>query len=539
MGQRVANVYDLSEKCYLLKFAVPGNSTKVTLLLESGIRFHTTKYSRDLPELPSAFAMKLRKYIRTKRLEDVRQIGVDRVVDFKFGSGEAVNHIILELYANGNIVLTDGNYEVLALLRSHQFAEDVKLKVGEVYPIAYSTNAAAGIESTDPTLEGVTNTLASVDLAAASSGAWHSGGILAMTVEEFKQYAAQKLFEFREFHAHEELAAAAAAYAREQELAQQANPVELESSAKMTEKAKKKAAKKVLVAQMAQAAGPKKRKTKEMVLRQLLLCKDSGVSSCGPEVLDHCLLMAETKPSLRVEALEGMSEEAVSRMLGELAQAHLITDKLNTPGMPGYIAYKEPPVSGVKASAVPLEKPAVTADTTGAAAASAVPAIDPSLEFTEYLPMLLAQHMGKKFLTLPSFDEAVDEYYSKLESQRLEREAQAAELAAQKKIDKIKRDQERMQQSLVAQQERMQHGARLLEAHAEEVDKVALVINSALGAGMTWEDIAEMVKSETAAGNALRIRSVLLLRSGEQTQLHCWLMRVASRASLVKSLFLW
>eukprot|EP01032_Pedospumella_encystans_P002860 gene2860-3363_t len=143
MGQRLANVYDLSEKCYLFKFAVPGKSEKVTVVVESGVRFHTTKYARELPELPSAFAMKLRKFVRTKRLEDVRQIGIDRVVDFKFGSGDSVNHIILEMYANGNIVLTDGNYEVIALLRSHQFEDDVSLKVGELYPIGYSTNAAS------------------------------------------------------------------------------------------------------------------------------------------------------------------------------------------------------------------------------------------------------------------------------------------------------------------------------------------------------------------------------------------------------------
>lgn len=45
--------------------------------------------------------MKLRKHIRTQRLEDVRQVGMDRVVDFKFGSGKASNHVILELYASG------------------------------------------------------------------------------------------------------------------------------------------------------------------------------------------------------------------------------------------------------------------------------------------------------------------------------------------------------------------------------------------------------------------------------------------------------
>jgi hypothetical protein len=140
LGQRLANIYDLNDKTYLFKFAVPGKSEKLMLLLESGIRFHTTKYARDKSDLPSPFAMKLRKHIRTKRLEDVRQLCNDRVVDLKFGSGDAIFHIILELYANGNIILTDGNYEILALLRSHQFEEDVAIKVNEIYPMAFATS---------------------------------------------------------------------------------------------------------------------------------------------------------------------------------------------------------------------------------------------------------------------------------------------------------------------------------------------------------------------------------------------------------------
>lgn len=43
--------------------------------------------------------MKLRKHLRTRRLEDVRQLGVDRVVDFVFGTGDNTYHLILEMYA--------------------------------------------------------------------------------------------------------------------------------------------------------------------------------------------------------------------------------------------------------------------------------------------------------------------------------------------------------------------------------------------------------------------------------------------------------
>eukprot|EP00428_Durinskia_dybowskii_P082266 CAMPEP_0170439762 /NCGR_PEP_ID=MMETSP0117_2-20130122/45962_1 /TAXON_ID=400756 /ORGANISM="Durinskia baltica, Strain CSIRO CS-38" /LENGTH=1526 /DNA_ID=CAMNT_0010700115 /DNA_START=162 /DNA_END=4743 /DNA_ORIENTATION=+ len=504
MGQRVANVYDLSEKCYLLKFAIPGKSAKITLLLESGIRFHTTKYSRDLPELPSAFAMKLRKFIRTKRLEDVRQIGIDRVVDFKFGSGDAVNHLILELYANGNIVLTDGNYEVIALLRSHQFEDDVTLKVGEVYPIAYTTNVStqsgslnkANIDVNELAEDMNNLQMGNIDNIENTATHSNSSGVLAMTVDEFKNWAAAKLIEFKEFHAHEELVHAAAAEAKERELAMQ--PIEEPTKANMTEKAQKKAAKKLLAAQMAQAAG------------QLLLSKGSGVAACGPEVLDHCLLQARIKPSSRVDTISDMPGEDVERMLSELSDANRITERLNTPGLPGFIVYKN--IAPCKAT--PSDQ-TTTSTHSGNGDFSAVAGnkeggtrevnthTQDSLEFIEFLPMLFEQHSGRQVLTYPSFDEAVDEYYSKIEGQRLAREAQAAEIAAEKKIEKIKRDQEKMRKSLITQQERMQRGASLLETYAEEVDKVALVINSALGAGMAWEDIGEMVKAETAAGNPI------------------------------------
>jgi hypothetical protein len=54
---------------------------------------------RDKSDTPSNFTLKLRKHIRTRRLEDVRQLGVDRIVDFVFGSGEATYHLILEMYS--------------------------------------------------------------------------------------------------------------------------------------------------------------------------------------------------------------------------------------------------------------------------------------------------------------------------------------------------------------------------------------------------------------------------------------------------------
>lgn len=91
----------------MFKFSIPDHP-KIYFVVESGIRFHTTQYTRDKPSVPSQFTMKLRKHLRTKRLTSVTQLGQgDRVVDFFFGEGEVYGfHVILELYASGNIILT-------------------------------------------------------------------------------------------------------------------------------------------------------------------------------------------------------------------------------------------------------------------------------------------------------------------------------------------------------------------------------------------------------------------------------------------------
>lgn len=117
IGLRVANIYDVSGRLYLLKMSKGGR--KEHLLIESGIRIHTTEFIKNNKSLPSGFSMKLRKHLRTKKLTSIKQVGMDRVIDLQFGKDEYAAHIIVELYAQGNIILTDQNYTILSLLRSY------------------------------------------------------------------------------------------------------------------------------------------------------------------------------------------------------------------------------------------------------------------------------------------------------------------------------------------------------------------------------------------------------------------------------------
>ncbi|XP_021523873.2 ribosome quality control complex subunit NEMF isoform X3 [Aotus nancymaae] len=155
LGMRVNNVYDVDNKTYLIRLQKP--DFKATLLLESGIRIHTTEFEWPKNMMPSSFAMKCRKHLKSRRLVSAKQLGVDRIVDFQFGSDEAAYHLIIELYDKGNIILTDYEYVILNILRFRtDEADDVKFAVRERYPLDHARAAEPLL-----TLERLTEIIAS------------------------------------------------------------------------------------------------------------------------------------------------------------------------------------------------------------------------------------------------------------------------------------------------------------------------------------------------------------------------------------------
>ncbi|XP_054262763.1 ribosome quality control complex subunit NEMF homolog [Macrosteles quadrilineatus] len=132
VGMRVQQVYDIDHKTYLIK--LQRTEEKAMLLIESGCRIHTTAFEWPKNMAPSGFSMKMRKHLRNKRLEVLKQMGMDRIIDLQFGSGEAAYHVILELYDRGNIVLTDYELTILNVLRPHTEGDKIRFAVREKYP---------------------------------------------------------------------------------------------------------------------------------------------------------------------------------------------------------------------------------------------------------------------------------------------------------------------------------------------------------------------------------------------------------------------
>ncbi|ELY58265.1 ribosome rescue protein RqcH [Natronococcus jeotgali] len=105
---------------------------RVELLIEVGEvkRAHTVAPERvpDAPGRPPQFAMMLRNRLSGADFVGVEQFEFDRILEFVFERDDGTTRIIVELFGQGNIAVTDGEYEVIDCL------ETVRLKSRTVVP---------------------------------------------------------------------------------------------------------------------------------------------------------------------------------------------------------------------------------------------------------------------------------------------------------------------------------------------------------------------------------------------------------------------
>lgn len=109
------------------------------MVIDSGFRCHLTSFARATAAAPSVFVTRLRKYLRTRRVTSVAQVGTDRIIEIQFSEGRY--RLFLEFYAGGNIVLVDKDLVVLALLRNvGREADQEELRVSLKYSLTNRQN---------------------------------------------------------------------------------------------------------------------------------------------------------------------------------------------------------------------------------------------------------------------------------------------------------------------------------------------------------------------------------------------------------------
>lgn len=130
-GARLNKVYQVGPQELKIVLNIKGFG-RAELVLEAGRRVHLTEYPKPSPKVPSSMAMALRKHLGNSFLEDVYQAGFDRIVVFRFHKAGKEFLLIAELFGKGNIVLTQEEGRIMALLRRQSFRTR-ELAVGEEY----------------------------------------------------------------------------------------------------------------------------------------------------------------------------------------------------------------------------------------------------------------------------------------------------------------------------------------------------------------------------------------------------------------------
>lgn len=503
LGHKLANVYDgmalatsissdsSGKSTFLFKLANPNsgskelekdgsaNNNRNMLLIESGVRFHTTTFytTSDNNTLPSPFAMKLRKHMRNLRLENVTQLGnLDRVVDFRFGSGERAHHLILELYGVGNIILTDGRYVILALLRVHEYAAndadkeangdgEVKVRVGNVYPVTYATTIGKQVSVSHATEK----------------------------KEKDEQRLSQEEALLQELQGDGEVTKQAPVLVKMSLLDMSGEEAYQWTKAELQVILEKQTLKNKISNGKKQSSKKKKDQDGSANLKMLLLKPNSGVFHYGPSLIEHCVLSADLDASAKftLETLEEVMPPCKWDTLIESLKVEgnrVITDFTNTE-IKGYVLYREKPIKNDSAKTSTL--------------LNSMPHSDKIFE--EFQPHLLKQHEDMPKLVYDNFSMAVDEFFSLLEGQKRAIRAEAVEQNALERLEKIKKDQSKRMEGLENEMEKVKEHAVLVEMHADDVDKAIGVINSALDSGMDWTALFELVEVEKANMNPIAL----------------------------------
>jgi predicted ribosome quality control (RQC) complex YloA/Tae2 family protein len=437
IGMRCSNVYDLSPKTYMFKLmkssgvTESGESEKILLLVESGVRLHTTVFVRDKSTTPSGFTLKLRKHIRTRRLEDVRQLGMDRVVDFQFGLGENAHHIILELYAQGNLLLTDSNYTVLTLLRTHRDDErGMTMMPHHCYPV----NMCRSFERT-------------------------SFEKLQTIFSNATKSEAEGLFQDMGAEAGLDTQATSSTEkdARRDKTKRWETSSEQSGSGKRVNDGSKSGKKATFKAILGESLG------------------------YGPALCEHIILDAGLQPNMKVEAHKDILQALASSFANFEGWLQEVITGESVPE--GYIIMRKD-IPGKKEGFPDEERQS-------------------GQVYDEFSPLLLHQFKSRNFIKLGTSDESMDEFFSKIESQRADQQQKAQEQSATQKLNKIRLDQENRVQSLKKEVDYSIHMAELIEYNLEDVDAAILAVRAALASGMDWKGLVRMVKEEKKAGNPI------------------------------------
>ncbi|MFH4974566.1 hypothetical protein AB6A40_001275 [Gnathostoma spinigerum] len=208
----------------------------------------------------------------------------------------------------------------------------------------------------------------------------------------------------------------------------------------------------------------------------------------GPALIEHCLLAQGFPRNAQIGINVQANECDISRVLSALSLAKDMFNSLRTTPSRGYLFYK-------------VEK---------------TPDGKEVESYQEFHPVRFLQFETALWKEFDSFCNCVDDFFSKIEEQKIDQKALNAEREALKKLENVKNDQQQRIIALEQAQAEKREMAELIELNTELVDRALLVIRTAIANQLSWEMIEEMrIKAAENGDPIASVISSLNLNSNE------------------------
>ena len=234
----------------------------------------------------------------------------------------------------------------------------------------------------------------------------------------------------------------------------------------------------------------------------------NSLSEFPPMLIDHALRVATFDPNTSVaDVLKDYSQR--EKLVVALGEAQRIVDSLaSSARCKGYI----------------IAKPAKKASTLVQDVQDSVPndgtATGASLIYEDFHPLRPQQYENNPEITMLEFDgfnKTVDEFFSSIESQKLESRLTEREENAKKKLETARLDHQKRLGGLQQVQELNIRKAQAIEANLQKVQEATAAVNALISQGMDWQEIARLIEMEQERHNVVAEMIKLPLKLNENT----------------------
>jgi len=138
LGGKIQKISQPSKNDLVFNIYSMGKSHKLLLSANNNeSRINLTNHKYENPEKPDNFCMVLRKHISQAKILDIKQYGLDRVVEFSIASIDEMGFdtskkLIVEIMGrHSNIILTDDNYKIIDAIKR---VNDQMSSIRQIFP---------------------------------------------------------------------------------------------------------------------------------------------------------------------------------------------------------------------------------------------------------------------------------------------------------------------------------------------------------------------------------------------------------------------